>query len=252
MIIIFTAILIAMWGGPLQAETQYQYPELAVSPRASETLENAARLERSSRWTQHLPGQVPALLNLFTGLRLMGENADPEDFTDPLQNIDQLALDEKTLEIQSSGKLAAAIGGGWLGTTLFMSFYYSPYRSDFRTVGKMKGNSQRDQLVRERRSEEILADAASTAKKLKYIGVTLNLAAAGIVAGATNDQQTTIQAGLAGLAALLPFIIDNEWETTYQRHIDYKKKIYAPLVEFQTNPKKDGSLNPSLLLTWKF
>ncbi|SMF49764.1 hypothetical protein [Pseudobacteriovorax antillogorgiicola] len=224
---------------PSYGQTKFDYPELLVSPSALETLEQEAREENNERWLVHAQTQVPAIINLFTGIRAMGEGA-PEG--EP---------ETRATEINNSGLVAASIGGGWLGVTIGMSLFYSPYRNDYFRVRKLPGKSKREQLIRERRAEESLESAARMAKRLRYIGAVVNFGAAVSVLSATEDQQTRAQGAFALLSCALPLIFDYSWSITYQRHLDYKKKIYSPIVELQMLPEA-GVLQPALSLAWRF
>ena len=101
------------------AKTEFDYPELLVSPSASETLKRQSRSEANQRWSVHAHTQVSAVLNLVTGLRAMGEGAADGESAEDAQSI------------KDAGLLASSIGAGWIGLTLGMSAFYSPYRMDF-------------------------------------------------------------------------------------------------------------------------
>lgn len=234
-------ILLGVSSPLLGQQTQYDYPELLVSPRASERLAEESKAEKGNRWFVNATTQAPALLNLFTGLRAMNEGPEAG------------GNDEDAENINNAGLMSTAIGAGWLGLTAGLSLWYSPYHADYRIVKKLPSKNKRLKLNRERRAEEALEDAANFGKRLNYIGAALNLGAAAAVLGSTNDSQTRIQAAMSAGACILPLIFDHPWVKTYEKHRDYKKKIYAPLVRMEYTPSlQQGELAPALSFSWKF
>src|SRR4051794_25473824 len=58
----------------------YDYPELLVSPRASERLQREAKQEEHNSWTSHIPIQTSALTTFFAATMVAGDKADREKF----------------------------------------------------------------------------------------------------------------------------------------------------------------------------
>ena len=95
--------------------------------------------------------QAPALLNLFTGVRLMGENPNANNKTP-----DELLDAEAELNSMS---LASGIGTAWLGLTAGMSMLYT-YKDGLRKLSGSQKN-KRANLARERCAEELLKSKRS-------------------------------------------------------------------------------------------
>ena len=229
------------YAGSIIGQTKFEYPELLVSPSAFETLEREQKQEKKNRWMNHIPSQIPALLNVFTGLRALGEG--PEEGS----------LEETNQEANTGGLVGLSLGGGWLAITAATSLYYSPYKKDYRKIKKLPAKNKRQRLIKERRAEEVLADASNFGRKMKYLGIGVNALAAASILGGTKDPQTEIQAGVTLVSSLLPLLFDYDWTDTYYKHQDYKKKIYAPLVEARYIPSLvQGELAPGISLKWQF
>lgn len=218
------------------AEIGYEYPELLVSPLATENLKQYAKEEKKEVWTNHIWSQIPALLNLWTGYRAYYEN-------------DGITESEQT--IRNMGLLSSAISGSWLVLTVGISMEYSPYKQDYLSIRKLPEKNKRQRLLKERRAEQVLYNAYSMGLKLKYAGALSNLVASTMVLSSTENNYTRIQAGFAAILSFLPFLFSYSWVDHYQIHQDYKKKIYGPLTQI-TPSYFDGKLGSQVSLTWKF
>lgn len=223
------------------AETNLEYPELSVVPRASERLDSEAKRENSGSWQNHIPLLVPATLNLTSGLllQLSGTKSDTEP-------------------TNTGAKYAPWVGMGvglaWWGVTLGILENASVYSDASREVKAMPARTPREQLLRERRAEESLRAAGSLARRLKYISALSNVLAGGFMISSSQNREFSRYFAVATtLSALTPFIFPHRWETVDEIHRDYKKRIYGPIVGVSFFPTQDGSaLQPGLLASLRF
>lgn len=235
-------LILFMIGQTAFSQEKYEYPELLVSPSAYETLVREAKQEQDQRWLVHLPSQVPALLNLVTGLRAKDEKHPDESDPQELINFQE--------KISGRANLAMSVGLGWIGLTAGFSALYSPYQQTYLELRKNPPKSRRDKLMLQRHAEEALEDAAITGRRLDYIGSIINLAASIPLLSATEDRQTKVQGVFTVLSCFLPILLKSPWATRYDRYQDYKKRIYSPIVDGALIPSSQG-LSPVLSLTWQ-
>jgi hypothetical protein len=203
------------------------YPELDVSPRASERLLMEAQREQKTQWRTHLPLQISALSILMVGVMISGKPStalmDGNDVAD--------------ISVEQNGyasKFAILVGTSWLVTTTLMSISYTPYQSGLEKSRKEGGKSIREQLTKERLAEEALEAPALLSPILVNLSVVTNLLAA-VYAGLNADQQGTLLSGISGLLAFTPLVFDYRWEYVYEQHQLYKKRIYGPVSYFKTD-----------------
>ncbi|MCB0350014.1 MAG: hypothetical protein KDD38_02450, partial [Bdellovibrionales bacterium] len=131
-------------------ETQLSYPELEVTPRASERLDIEYKNEKRTSWQTHLPIQFSALATLYAGTSSSvkdGATADEKDSYETAQTI------------------AVGVGAGWLVLTGALAAAYRPYRTGRIEISKLPKGTPREQLTRERISEEALYAPAALANK---------------------------------------------------------------------------------------
>src|SRR4051812_10162265 len=104
---VFSVVFLTLSATQARA-ADFEYPELQVTPRASDRLQMEATSEPSSQWTTHMSVQIPALATLITGLT--------NDISTP------------------QGAIAAGFGAGWLAVTLFLNATYRPYEAGVKTI----------------------------------------------------------------------------------------------------------------------
>ncbi len=205
-------------------ETRLTYPELEVTPRASERLKIEADRERTNRWFVNFPVQASALMTI-----LASNQADVKD---------DATADEKS-EYDDRKQRALYVGAGWFILSGVLSATYHPYRSGLNDLRGLPAGTQREQLVRERLAEEALYRPATVANTMKWLSaaselfVTLSLTKNG------TDRARAF-AGVAAMAALAPFIFEHKWSSVAKNHKMYKKKIYGPLSGPILMPEEDG------------
>ena len=213
------------------------YPELNVSPKASERILMEAKQENADKWKTHLPIQTSALFTLFAGLN---SSQDEKDYENSVQ--------EK--EAQNSQMTAMLVGGGWLVATYFLSENYRPYQKGANEIKSLPNGSVSEQLVRERLAEETIDSASDLGDRLMWFSVASQLLAAGYVGNhASKDAQ--VYAGIAAVAAFSPIIFKYNWQKVHRYHQDYKKRIYAPIASLGAM-SLDQKIVPSMNLSWTF
>ncbi|MCM2279206.1 MAG: hypothetical protein NDJ89_14110 [Oligoflexia bacterium] len=191
------------------AET-FDYPELLVTPRASDRLELEARKEQESRWFTHLTLQVPALATLAAGI------AQDVDRTKDPDNRSSLA--------------GVVVGGGWLALTLALNLAEGPYSAAHREVSPMPKKSVREQLTRERFAEEAIRKQAGLSERLRWLSVATNAGASVYLLAKAKDNTFSKVLDAVSLAvAFTPVVFAHPWRDVAREQADYKKRIYGPV-----------------------
>ncbi len=215
-------------------EFKFHYPELMVVPQASHRIKLEAKEEKKNKLYHHIPIQVSALTTFIGGLL-------------QFSNVDDTKDDSK-----DSAKLGVFIGGGWLLTTFLLSQFYKPYQTAFKSLNEMKSKTEKDKLTRERMAEESLKKAAKLGTRLKYLSFFSNLPTAiYMLAEAKKDTISIPVNAAAVVASIAPLIFTYSWNQIYKEQMNYKKKIYAPLVSntilYHSGLKK---YLPGITLSW--
>lgn len=201
------------------------YPELEVTPKASERLQMEAKKERGLAWKIHIPLQVSALATLGAGV--MANGKPPKNPTDKEKENNRWA-----------SQTAMLVGGGWLVTTVFMAMSYRPYTSGLKETHKLPTGTTREKLTKERLAEEHLYRAGQVASRMKWLSLASNLIASGFVA-AHSDETPAIFAGVSGVLAFSPLVFEHHWTEVAEQHRLYKKKIYGPVAQIM--PVNEGT-----------
>lgn len=208
------------------------YPELDVSPRASERLQMEAVRENKSQWRTHLPLQISALATLTSGLTISGQ---PNSALEKSGEIPDWAKKQNSY----AGQIATLVGSGWLVTSALMSIYYKPYQDGYFRIKKMPDKNQRDQLSKERLAEEYLEAPSTIAPILVNLSMITNFAASANAA-ANSGFEGMVVSGISAVLAFAPLIFDYRWEYVYEQHQLYKKRIYGPVSFLKPEFGKDG------------
>ncbi|MEK6704417.1 MAG: hypothetical protein AABZ06_01375 [Bdellovibrionota bacterium] len=213
------------------AVNDFDYPELNVTPRASDRLVLEAQKENQNQWRTHLPLQVSAMVTLTAGILQL---ATPNIKTDPKKQ---------------SGLAGLAVGGGWLVLTTAMAMYYNPYSSAAGHLNVMGKKSTRDLLVRERYAEEEINSTSSLAKKLMWLSVATNFGTAIYMAGKSEPETlSSLVDGIAIATAFAPLVFRSRWMAVSNEQQEYKKRIYAPVATVIPEPGT-GNPAPGLILS---
>lgn len=199
------------------------YPELQVVPRASERLLDEARFERDYGIFTHWTYWTSGLMTFYAGNVLSGNPKDPN------------AVGTEKENAENATKLSQIVGGGSLLLAAYMSFS-KPYASQLEKVQKIKGGSRRAELLKERYAEEGLETPAKLISTLNWVIFTSNLLSAAATS-ASGNQAVNTYAVPAMLASFLPFLFKHSYITVYEKHLEYKRKIYTPLVYLDSTNK---------------
>lgn len=215
------------------------YPELQVVPRASERLAMETQNERQYGWVAFWPYQVSSLATLMAGNRLRGNYKE------------DVVTDQQKKDSDNVGMAAMGVGLGGLGLSVFL-ISSDLYGDSFRRIKSLKVNDKRGELMRERLAEEALEKPAHLINMLTTVSVTLNVMANVAVASQANaDVRAYAAVGL--VSAFLPWMFSNRYVDNWNKQLEYKRKIYTPLVGFDWQyHQKSREFAPQLSARWSF
>ncbi len=191
------------------------YPELEVTPRASDRLYMEAKEERNHRFSNHGAMLVSSLATLVAAFSSQDSPSDSSN-KDIVDNNDWAT------------QVGYAIGGGWLITNVLLMSKYEPYRAGYSKIKGLAQGTKREVLSRERIAEEALYDPARLGTKLLWFSTITNLAAAGYMMGYGNED-VKVYSAIAALVSLAPVFFPYRWIDVANQHKLYKKKIYGPV-----------------------
>lgn len=215
------------------------YPELQVVPRASERLQMEAQDEKNSLIGSYWPIQLSAIALMMAGVNASGKYKD-----------DNPSSSEKSENLFAS-QMGVLVGAVWIGGTYYLNHTLS-YSRALPDIKKISGKDKKSQLLRERLSEEALERPAKVAKTLTNLSIATNFILATYIA--THSKQTRPSyAGIAIGLSFLPLLIENHIVENWEKHQEYKRKIYAPIsrIEFNMDPHTQ-QLYPMLGMQWQF
>lgn len=214
------------------------YPELQVVPRASERLRIEAREEDDSWAYMHWPIEVSGLATLVTGFA--GRSQLRETLSETQKN-----------DAGNIATLTQAVGLTWVAAGVLIGLQ-RPYRSGLMSIARMGGKDERTTLLRERLAEEALERPARFMKPVQWVSVITNLSLSVLMGSFMTDQGRGI-AGVSAALAFLPVVFEDPTVNIYEKHLEYKKKIYGPLTStgFGIDPKSK-TIYPTAMLTWQF
>ncbi|MGE4133551.1 MAG: hypothetical protein AB7F86_18085 [Bdellovibrionales bacterium] len=214
------------------------YPELQVVPRASERLRMEAIAERGNWYVSHWPIQVSGLATLFVGATSSSNRK--KDITSKEES------DANTIAL-----VTQAVGATWLVGTVLLGAQ-KPYRDGMRNISRHNGKDERSLLLRERLAEEALERPARIMRVLATVSMITNFSM-NVASAVYADDKGKMYAGLGAILAFLPLMFQDPTIATHNKHIEYKKKIYAPLkgasVHYDPESK---TLTPMTNLVWLF
>lgn len=221
---------------------EYEYPELLVTPRASERLSLEAQREEQTRWLNYLPMQTSAAVTLIAAI---AQSGSPDLGKDPGNKAPIAGI---------------AVSAGWITTTLLLSALYQPYQSATHDLvaSSGKSSSTREQLTRERLSEEAIDSAARLSRRLAWISLATELgASAYMISKARSGTFSLVADAVAMAVAFAPFVFPSRAQYVADDQRDYKKRIYAPVAGMSLIPRisSDGrplELVPTLQLSMGF
>jgi hypothetical protein len=212
------------------------YPELQVVPRASERLKIEAKQEASTWYVEHWPVELSGLATLAVGMM-----ATKKDDLNSKQKDDA----------DTVSMLTKGVGLGWIVGGVLLGAQ-KPYGHGKKAVDKVTGKDERAALLRERLSEEALERPAKTMRILRHVAVVTNFTM-NVATMAYADDKSLVTAGVAAVLAFLPYMFEDPSIAVYDKHIEYKKKIYTPLkgASVYIDPETH-KLTPMSTLVWNF
>jgi hypothetical protein len=221
---------IVIWSTLLLLNNQvlakdFSYPELMVKPSASERLLMEAKNEKKRGILEPLALQISAITTFTSGLMQFTMNNN-----DGVANVTEQDKDDTKM----AGLTGMIVGGTWLAINYTQFTRKKAYWKAYKKVKGMKGNSKEARLSKERIAEEELAYRAELARKFTYVSVGTNLAASlYMMSTVEKESMSELTNAVALVASFMPLLFKTREERIYKQHKEYKKKIYAPLVNFR-------------------
>jgi hypothetical protein len=223
---------------PFEDFKALDYPELQVVPRASERLLIESQKNKDKGLFLLMPYVIPSLFTLSSGIVGAGGLRD--------------SLNSEDRESAQKGA-NASIGIGAL--SLGVAFWY--VQADFygETAGQLrglKGKDRRTELFKERMSEEAFERSNQHFSKAKWIFAVTHFLANASLAGKLQGDSNVIPV-LGMITAFAPLLMTTDYETNYQRQLDYKKRIYVPLtlMDIKYNTQSQAWV-PQTSFVWQF
>ena len=204
-----------------------EYPELNVTPRASDRIKMEAKTE-SDHSTQFWAIQAASLMTIVSSSMAGSEISDK-------------AKDDGKEMVATVGMAAGAV---LLGATYWMGSHYNPYAKAHAKLKAMPRKSKRDQLTLERMAEEEIKSLKSLGQKMRWISSIGNFALSAAAADIADDESDAkIVAALSGAVAIGSFFFQTHWERVEEEQDKYKKRIFGPVafnptVLFDSNSQK--------------
>lgn len=194
------------------AEERSDYPELQVTPKSSERLALESEYERAKPWSFQSPITISAL-STFTAALIQGGKTD-------------LRKDPN----EYSKSVGMLVGGGWLALNMYMAYQYQGYTTASNKVSALPAKTSREQLIKERLSEEEMNHLGRIGKTMKWGSFATNLLAGGyMMSKAAKDSNAQIFDGIAIVTSFLPLIFSNHFEDVALEQQQYKKKIFGAI-----------------------
>lgn len=210
------------------------YPELMVVPRATERLAIEAQNEREMGALMHWTFEISGLATLGVGLMNRGKYRQAEP------------TDQEKKDQDNASLMAIGVGTSWLGIAAYYTLR-KPYQSSMSSIRNTRNTDKKSDLLRERLAEESLQRPAEELRMLTHLSVITNLTAS-LYLMSQSSGDNRYYALMAGFAALTPYLFESRYMENYNKHQEYKRKIYAPLVGYTVDEK----LRPMLFANWSF
>jgi hypothetical protein len=192
------------------AEEKTDYPELQVTPRASERLGLESEYERVKPYAFQSAISASALTTLITAVT---HDTD-------------LSKDSES-QAKNAGMI---VGAGWLALNMWMGYQYSGYTSAANKINALPAKTAREQLIKERMAEEEINHLGRIGKTMKWGSFVTNfLAGTYMGSKAKKDSKSQVYSGLTMVASFLPIIFSNHFEDVATEQQQYKKKIFGTI-----------------------
>lgn len=222
-------------------DIELRYPELEVSPRASQRLAIEAKKEKNNHPTfkRFIPALSSAAFTLGASFYVGSKISD--------YNYDSAKEDEAN-QIVTIGQLT---GAAWIGILSYLAYNHKPYQNGYREVAKLSSKSKSDKIARERFAEEKINEAADFSQKVAFLSTSTNLFASIALSAYAKDDAAIVSA-LSALVAFAPYYFTNYWQNLADKHEEYKKKIYGPVSMPLIQLDKGGELISGVQWSFQF
>lgn len=223
---------------PLEDFKSLDYPELQVVPRASERLVLESQKNKDKGIFLLAPYVFPSLFTLGSGAMASGSLKD------------SLTVEDRETA-QTAGNVSIGIGLFSIAT----AYWYVQADHYGETAGQLRGLKSKDrrtELMKERISEEAFERSYQQFSKAKWIFAMTHFFANASLAGKLQGDNNIIPV-LGMIMAWAPLLMLPDYETNYQRQLDYKKRIYVPLtfMDMKYNTQTQAWV-PQTSFVWQF
>lgn len=215
------------------------YPELEVTPRASDRLFLEAKDERSNRFNNYGAMMISSMATLVTAFTAQDspDNKNDKDIVD---------------NNKWSTQVGYAVGGGWLLTNILMMTSYEPYRNGYKDIKNMPSSNKREELTKERLAEENLYAPARLGTRLLWLSAITNFTAS-VYMMDNGDDNVKVYGAVSAIASLAPIFFPYRWIDVANQHRLYKKKIYGPIASLTfLSAGNQKPPQPGVGLTWSW
>lgn len=211
-ITLFCSAFVASTTPSFAAQGELDYPELMVTPSASQRIELESKDERGRRFSNVLPLMASSAV-LFIGGILQSSNTDLSKDSD-----------------KYGAKVGAFVGGTWLTIGALMAFTYDPYQSALTQINRLPTGSKQEKLAKERYAEQELYRASKIGNILAitHLATTVGTSIY-MMSNAQSGSLSKVYPAFSIAAAFLPIVFKTRWQQVASQHEEYKKKIYGPI-----------------------
>ena len=215
-----------------------EYPELQVTPSASERVNMEADQESFYGWLGLWPFQTSALTTLAASIAI-SDASNRTSGSDPSN---------------SSGQIGAIISSSWIVGTLAMAAFYQPYASTQARLKVLPHSTDRQRLIKERLAEEAIESMATFGRRLIITSIlTQTFANTWMIIRSQGGTSAFALSITGAVLSWLPLIFQTHWQKVAEVHDDYKKRIYGPVAGPIFVPDAlTGSLSPGIGVTLTF
>jgi|FLYM01.1.fsa_nt_gi hypothetical protein len=214
------------------------YPELLVTPLASERITMEAAGEKNARqvWLDHAAVMTPGVLTMIAAASLYSQRDD----LDP----------HRRSEAKDAAMIGFTIGAFWTGYSAYLATTYSPYQAAARELNQLQSDTLKKKLVKERIAEERISEAATFGRNLSWLSAG-TLLVSSLAISSNGRDETQAVAVVAAVSSLAPIFLNYRWQKVSRYHEDYKKRIYGPLISSSVYGR-DGRIAPMLMVSSSF
>lgn len=205
-------MLVIALSNQVNAEEKNDYPELQVTPKASERIALESEYEKVKPWSFQSPITYSAIVTIAASMVQGGK------------------IDLKKDPEENSKKVGLLVGGSWLALNAYMAYQYQGYSSAHSKISSLPAKTAREQLIKERMAEEEINQLGRIGKTMKWASFATNFVAGGyMLSKAKKDSNAQVFDGVAIAASFLPLIFSNHFESVSNEQHQYKKKIFGTI-----------------------